>query len=77
MDIDSYYHNRIILWAGHVAWTLMIRAPRQLLTGWVAHSWPNGCTEMKWGRTLKKARKFKGLRANFKEWRAIAEDRSD
>ena len=77
MDIDSYYHNRIILWAGHVAWTLMIRAPRQLLTGWVVHLRPSGCPEMTWGRTLKKALKCKGLPANFKEWRAIAEDRPE
>ena len=53
------------------------RAPRQLLTGWVAHSEPNGCPEMTWGRTLKKALKCKGLPVNFKEWRAIAEDRSE
>ena len=77
MDLDSYYHNRILRWAGHVARMPMTRAPRQLLTGWVAHSRPNGCPEMTWGRTLKKALKCKGLPANFKEWRAIAEDRSE
>ena len=55
----------------------MTRAPRQLLTGWVAHSRPNGCHEMTWGRTLKKALKCKGLPVNFKELRAIAEDRSE
>jgi len=77
MDLDSYYHNRILCWAGHVARMPMTRAPRQLLTGWVAHSRPNGCPEMTWGRTLKKALKCKGLPVNFKEWRAIAEDRSE
>ena len=55
----------------------MTRAPRQLLTGWVAHSRQNGCPEMTWGRTLKKALKCKGPPDNFKEWRAIAEDRSE
>ena len=54
----------------------MTRAPRQLLTGCVAHSRPNGCPEMTWGRTLKKALKCKGLPVNFKEWRTIAEDSS-
>ena len=72
MDLDSYYHNRILRWAGHVARMPMTRAPRHLLTGWVAHSRPNGCPEMTWGRTLKKALKCKGLPVNFKEWRAIA-----
>jgi len=43
----------------------------------VAHSRPNGCPEITWGRTLKKALKYKGLPVNFKEWRAIAEDRSE
>jgi len=73
----SYYHKRILRWVGHVARMPMTRAPRQLLTGWVAHSRPNGCPEMTWGRTLKKALKCKGLPVNFKEWRAIAEDRSE
>ena len=49
MDLDSYYHNRIIRWAGHVARMPMTRAPRQLSVG---------------------------LPVDFKEWRAIAKDRS-
>ena len=73
MDLDSYYHNRILRWAGHVAQMPMTQVPRKLLTGWVAHSRSNGCPEMTWGWTLKKALKCKGLPANFKEWRAIAE----
>ncbi len=31
----------------------MSRAPRQLLTGWIAHKRPIGCPQMTWGRTLK------------------------
>jgi len=76
MVLDTYYHNRILRWAGHVARMPMPRAPWQLLPGWVAHSRPNGCPEMTWGRNLKKALKCRGLPANFKERRAIAEDRS-
>jgi len=77
MDLESYHHNLILRWAGHVARMPMTRAPRQFLTGWVAHSRPNGCPEMTRGRKLKKVLKFKGLPVNFKEWRAIAEDRSE
>jgi len=77
MDLDSYYHNRILRWAGHVARMPMTRVQRQLLTGCVAHSWPNGCPEMAWGRALKKALKCTGLPVNLKEWRAIAEDWSE
>ena len=55
----------------------MIRAPLQLLTGWVEHPRPNGCPEMTWARKLKKAMKFKGLLVNFKEWRVIASNRSE
>ena len=77
MDLDSYYHNRILRCAGHVARMPTTRAPRQMLTGWVAHSRPNGCPEMTWGRALKMALKCKGLPVDFKEWRFKAEDRSE
>ena len=53
MDLDSSHHNRILQWAGHIGRVPMTRVPRQLLTGWVAHSRLNGCPEMTWGRTLK------------------------
>jgi len=42
-------------WDGHVARMPMSRAPRQLLTSWVAHSRPAGCPQMTWGRTLENA----------------------
>ena len=76
LDIDNYFHNRILRWAGHVARMPMSRAPRQLLTGWVSHSRPIGCPQMTWGRTLKNALKSKGISKNFDEWIAIAKDRS-
>ena len=48
--LDSYYHNWILRWAGHIARMPMTRAPRQLSVG---------------------------LPVDFKEWRAIAKDRSE
>jgi len=75
LDIDSYYHNRLLRWAGHVARMPMSRAPRQLLTSWVAHSRPVGCPQMTWGRTLENALASKGISKEFKEWIAIAKDR--
>ena len=62
--------------AGHVARMPMTRAPGQLLTCWVPHSRPIGCTQMTWGRTLENALKSKGISKNFDEWIAIAKDRS-
>ena len=76
LDIDSYFHNRIFRWAGHVARMPMSRAPRQLLTGWVSHSRPIGCPQMTWGRTLENALKSKGISKDLDEWIAIAKDRS-
>ena len=75
LDIDSYYHNRLLRWTGHVSRMPMSRAPRQLLTGWVAHSRPVGCPQMTWGRTLENALVSKGISKEFKEWIAIAKDR--
>ena len=55
---------------GHVA---------AMFTCWLGstHFRPNGCHEMTWGWTLRKALKYKGLPVNFKEWRAIAEDKPE
>jgi hypothetical protein len=74
-DLDRYYHNRVLRWAGHVARMPMSRMPRQLLTGWVAHPRPVGCPLMTWGRTLKKALICHDLPTEFVVWRAIARDR--
>jgi len=75
LGIDSYYHNRLLRLAGHVAPMPMSRAPRQLLTSLVAHSRPVACLQMKWGRTLENALASKGISKEFKEWIAIAKDR--
>ena len=72
----SYFHNRILRWAGHVARMPMSRAPRQLLTSWVSHSRPIGCPRMTWGGTFENALKSKGISKDFDEWIAIAKDRS-
>ena len=53
----------------------MSRAPRQLLTSWVEPSWPVGCPQMTWGRTLVNSLASKGISKEFKEWIAIAKDR--
>jgi hypothetical protein len=60
-DIDSYFHYRILRWAGHVARMPMSRAPRQLLNGWVSHSQPIGCPQMTWGRALENALKVRAF----------------
>jgi hypothetical protein len=54
-----YYHNQALHWAGHGARMPMSRAPRQLLTGWVAHPWPIGFPDTNFGRLLTKALKRK------------------
>jgi hypothetical protein len=46
LDICSYYHNRILLWAGHVARMPTGWATQKLLTGWVSHSRPIGCPQL-------------------------------
>jgi len=76
LDIGSYFYNRLLRWAGHVARMPMSRAPRQLLKSWVAHSRPVGCPQMTWGRTLENALKRKCISKEFDDWFAIAKDRS-
>ena len=74
LNIDNYFHNRILRWAGHVARIPVSRAPRQLLTGWVSHSRPIDCPQMTWGRTLENALKSKGISKDSDEWIAVAKD---
>ena len=41
--LDTYNHRRLLRWAGRVSRMPMSRAPRRLLTGWVAHKRQIGC----------------------------------
>ena len=73
--LDTYYHRRLLRWAGHVSRMPLTRAPRKLLTGWVEHPRPIGCPQMTRGRTLKKALKSVKLPTDFIQWRIAAADR--
>ena len=63
--LETYYHRRLLRWAGHVSRMPLNRLPRMLLTGWVANPRPLGCPQMTWGRTLKKALSSNGLPTDF------------
>ena len=76
LEIGSYFRNRVLSWAGHVARMPLSRAPRQLLTGWVSHSRPIGCPQMTRGRALENALKSMSISNDFDEWIVIANDRS-
>lgn len=73
--LETYYHRRLLRWAGHVSRMPPNRLPRMLLTGWVANPRPLGCPQMTWGRTLKKALRSKDLPTEFVEWCKLAADR--
>ena len=55
----------------------MTRAPGQLLGGWIARPRLKGFQKVTLGRALRQALKCKGPPVNFKEWRAMAEDKSE
>jgi len=73
--LKTYYHRRLLRWAGHVSRMPLNRLPRMLLTGWVANPRPLGCPQMTWGRTLKKALSSHGLPTDFVAWHQLAADR--
>jgi hypothetical protein len=51
LDPGSYYHSRILRWAGYAARMPMSRAPRQLLNSCLVHPRSIGCPNMSFGRT--------------------------
>ena len=73
-SFDTYYHRRLLRWAGHVARMPMDRMPRKLLTGWVEHARPVDCQQMTWGRMLNKELKSYDLPTNFGQWSTLAAD---
>ena len=64
LEIGSYFRNRVLSWAGHVARMPMSRAPRQLLTGWVSHSRPIGCPQVTWAGRWRMRSKVRAFRMN-------------
>ena len=58
LDIDSYFYDRYLLWAGHVARMPMSRGPRKVLASWGAHSQPVGCPQVGRWRTRSNVRVF-------------------
>ena len=64
-SIDTYYHRRLLRWAGHIARMPLNRAPRMFLTGWVANSRPIGCPQMTWAARSRKLFKETLSRPNF------------
>jgi hypothetical protein len=52
--LETYYHRRLLRWAGHVSRMPLNRLPRMLLTGWVANPRPLGCPQMTWVGRLKR-----------------------
>ena len=73
--IDVYIGQRKIRWAGHVARMGAERFPRKFLTAWVRHPRPHGRPQYTYGHSLNKTLERAGITTNFKEWRAMAQDR--
>ena len=75
--IDHYISLRKLRWAGHIArMPTMERFPRKFLTSWVHHARPHGRPQYTFGHSLNKTLKRAGIAADFKKWRALAQDRT-
>jgi hypothetical protein len=74
--IDTYYNQRLLRWAGHVARMQPDRVPRKLMTSWVAHSRPHGCPQMTWGRTVHRALESCNISTTTAEWFQLAQSRA-
>jgi hypothetical protein len=72
---DKYHNRRLLRWTGHFTRMPLTRAPRKILTTWVDNPRPLGCSQMNWGRTLKKALQSNDLPTEFFKRREMAADR--
>jgi hypothetical protein len=78
-SLDTYYHTRLLRWAGHAARMPMTRLPRKLFTGFARNPRPVGAPQMTFGRTLNKALKARNITTTFagpRGWSKIAQDRA-
>ena len=73
--IDSYFHSRILRWAGHVSRMPLYRLPRKLLTCWSADSRLAHRSQMSWGLSLENILDKLGIPVEFCEWMKLAADR--
>jgi len=60
-SLGTYHSCSALCWTRHVSRMPMSRAPRRLLTGWVAHPLSVGSSNTTWDHTLKKALMSAGL----------------
>ena len=75
--LETYYHHRLLRWAGRISSIRLSRWLRMLLTGLVANPRPLGCHQMTWGRMLENtALSGNGLPTDFGAWHQLAADRS-
>jgi hypothetical protein len=79
LDLGSYYHNRVLRWAGWPRGTHAnepgAATATHRLGGQVVHPWPIACSEINIGRALKKALKSNELPTDFAKWSAIDRDK--
>ena len=75
-SIDQYISERKLRWAGHVARMEHSRLPRKFLTSWVQHPRPVVRLQYTFGHSLNKTLERAGISTKFKEWSALAQDRT-
>ena len=61
-SIDYYIARRQVSWLGRVSRMSFNRLPRRMLSSWVNHKRPKGAAEMTYGRSVKKALGYFGIK---------------